>query len=76
MIITPSQIGPKAAIQKVLDFMPSFYSPPSPKWTLQSIVLNPDGKNYEIHLSEDTTKAQFWVTVPIAGNVTKAQKVP
>ena len=76
MIITSLQTGPKAAIQKVLDFMPSFYNQPSPKWTLQSIVLDPDGKNYEIHLSEDTTKSQFSLTVPIAGNVTKAQKLP
>jgi hypothetical protein len=76
MIITTSQIGPKAAIEKTLDFMPSFYEQTSPKWKLQSIVLDSNGKNYEIRLYEDTTKAQFSVTVPITGNITKVQKLP
>lgn len=76
MLITASQPEPKAAIQRTLDFMPSFYKQTSPAWTLKSMALDSTGKNYEIQLSEDTTKAQFQVTVPIRGNVTKAVKLP
>ena len=40
------------------------------------MALDSTGRNYKIRLSEDTTKAQFLVTVSIRGDVTKAQKLP
>jgi tricorn protease-like protein len=68
--------NPKTAIQTAVDFMPSFYRQTSPVWTLQSMALDPTKRNYEIRLSEDTTKAHFLVTVSNRGDVTKAQKLP
>ena len=41
----------------------SFYRQTSPAWTLQSMALDSTRRNNEIRLFEDTTKAQFLVTL-------------
>jgi hypothetical protein len=66
----------EVAVQRALDFMPSFYHQASPRWDVKSIVSETGNKSYEVVISEETTKARFSITLSESGQVIKATKTP
>lgn len=72
----PPKYEPKAIIQRALDFMPSYYRISNPTWSVQSMTFDPAKKSYDFIIHEDTTKAQFSITVPLKGKSIDAKRIP
>lgn len=72
----PPKHEPKAIIQRVLDFMPSYDKTTNPTWSIQSMTFDPAKKSYEFIVHEETTKAHFSVIVPVKGVSVDAKRIP
>jgi len=67
---------PKVALQRALDFMPSFHKQPSPIWVFESMTFDAEKNSYEIVVTEQTGNTRFLVTTDGRDRVAKAQRLP
>lgn len=67
---------PKVALQRALDFTPSFHKQPSPVWIFQSMTFDTTKKSYEIVVLEENSNTKCLVATDASDKVVKAQRLP